>query len=78
MELCSKAIKNHLLSQARSDLAKRELHVESLNKCMGDIRKRKVAQTRALQEVQIEFVESRREQSQARNVKNEGSASSTS
>ena len=28
--------KDHLLSQARSDLAKRELHVESLDKCIGD------------------------------------------
>ena len=29
--------KDHLLSQARSDLAKRELHVESLSKCIGDL-----------------------------------------
>ena len=33
------ANKDHLLSQARSDLAKRELHVESLNKCIGDLQK---------------------------------------
>ena len=32
--------KYHLLSQARSDLAKRELHVESLNKCIDDLQKR--------------------------------------
>ena len=44
--------KDHLLSQTRSVLAKRELHVESLNKCIDD----------TLQEVQNEFVESRREQ----------------
>ena len=28
--------KDHLLSQARPDLAKRALHVETLNKCIGD------------------------------------------
>ena len=28
--------KDHLLNQARSDLATQELHVESLNKCIGD------------------------------------------
>ena len=28
---------DHLLSQARSDLARTELHVESLKKCIGDI-----------------------------------------
>ena len=54
--------KDHLLSQARSDLAKRELHVESLNECICDLQKRTEAQSRALQDVQNEFVESRREQ----------------
>ena len=54
--------KHHLPSQARSDLAKRELHVESLNKCIGDLQKRTEAQNRALQDVQNEFVEYRREQ----------------
>ena len=29
--------KDHLLDQARSDLAKQELHVESLNKCIGEL-----------------------------------------
>ena len=29
--------KDHLLNQARSDLAKRELHVESLNQCIADL-----------------------------------------
>ena len=28
--------KDHLLNEARSDLAKQELHVESLNKCIGE------------------------------------------
>ena len=54
--------KDHLLRQARSDLVKRELHVESLNKCIGDSQKRTEAQSRAPQDVQNEFVESRREQ----------------
>ena len=31
---------DHLLSQARSDPAKGEVHVESLNKCIGDLQKR--------------------------------------
>ena len=31
--------KDLLLSEARSDLAKRELHVESLNKCIGDLQR---------------------------------------
>ena len=53
---------DHLLSQARSDPAKRELHVESFNKCIGDLQKQTEAQTRTLQDVQNEFVESRREQ----------------
>ena len=53
---------DHLLSQARSDLAPRELHVESLNKCIGDLQKRTEAQSRALQDVQNEFVESRQEE----------------
>ena len=29
--------KDHLLSQAKSDPAKREIHVESPNKCTGDL-----------------------------------------
>ena len=31
--------KDHLLNQARSDLAKRELHVETLNECLGGFTK---------------------------------------
>ena len=56
--------KDHLLSQARSDLARKELHVESLDRCIGDLQKRTEAQSRELQDVQSEFVESRREQTQ--------------
>ena len=48
--------------QARSDLARKEIHVESLNKYIDDLQKRTEVQDRALQEVQHEFVESRREQ----------------
>ena len=62
MELLLESSKDQLLIQARSDLAKRELHAESLNKCIGDLQKRTEAQNRALQDVQNEFVESRREQ----------------
>ena len=54
--------KDHLLSQAISNLAKRELHVKSLNKCIGDSQKRTEAQSRAPQDVQNEIVESCREQ----------------
>ena len=54
--------KDHMLNRARTDLARREIHVESLNKCIGDLQKRTEVQDRALQEVQHEFVESRREQ----------------
>ena len=54
--------KDHLLNQARSDLARKELHVDSLNKSIDDLLKRTEAQNRALQDVQNEFVESRREQ----------------
>ena len=53
---------DHLLNQARSDPAKRELHVESPNKCIDDLLKRTEALNRALQDVQNEFVESRREE----------------
>ena len=31
--------KDHLLNQERSDLAKQELHVESLNKCIGELQR---------------------------------------
>ena len=44
--------KDHLLNQARSELAKQELQVESLNKCIGDLQKRTEAQNRALQDAQ--------------------------
>ena len=31
--------KDHLLNQARSDLARQELHVESLEKCIGELQR---------------------------------------
>ena len=54
--------KDHLLNQAKSDLAKQELHVESLNKCIGEPHRQTEDQTLALQDAQCGFVESRREQ----------------
>ena len=54
--------KDHLLNQAKSDLARKESHVESLNKCIDDLQKRMEVQDRALQDVQNEFVELRRQQ----------------
>ena len=54
--------KDHLLNQARSDLAKQELRVESLNKCLGELQGQTEEQRLALQVAQYEFVESRREQ----------------
>ena len=53
--------KDHLLNQARSDLAKQELHVESLNKCIGELQRQTEAQRLASQDAQYGFVETRRE-----------------
>ena len=53
--------KDHLLNQTRSDLAKQELHVESLNKCIGELQRQTEAQRLASQDAQYGFVESRRE-----------------
>ena len=61
--------KDHLLNQARSDLAKPELNVESLNKCIGELQRQTEEQRLALQSAQYGFVESRREQ--ARLLKSE-------
>ena len=54
--------KDHLLNQARSDLTTQELHVESLNKCIGELQRQTEEQRLALQDVQYGFVESEREQ----------------
>ena len=54
--------KDHLLNQAGSDLARNEIIMKSPIKCIDDLQTRTEAQDRALQEIQNEFVESRREQ----------------
>ena len=51
--------KDDMLNQARSDLAKQELHVESLNKCIGEVQRQTEEQRLALQDAQYGFVESR-------------------
>ena len=51
-----------MLNQARSDLAKQELHVESLIKCIGELQRQTEEQRLALQDAQYGFVESGREQ----------------
>ena len=51
-----------LLNQARSDLAKQELHVEFLNKCIGELQRQTEEQRSAIQDAQYGFVEPRREQ----------------
>ena len=48
--------KDHLLNQARSDLAKQELHVESLNKCIGELQRQTEEQRLASQDTQYGFV----------------------
>ena len=53
--------KDHLLNQARSDLPKQELHVESLNKCIGELQQTE-EQRLASQDARYGFVEIRREQ----------------
>ena len=43
--------KDLLLNYVRTDLARREIHVESVNKCIGDLQKRTEEQSRAPQDV---------------------------
>ena len=54
--------KDHLLNQARSDVVKQELLVESLNKCTGELKRQTEEQRMTVQDAQNRFVESRREQ----------------
>ena len=56
--------KDHLLEQAKSDMAKQELHVESFKKCTGELQRQTEEQRLTLQDAQYGFVESRREQVQ--------------
>ena len=48
--------KDHFLDQARLDLAKQEIHVESLNKCIGELHRQMEEQRLALQDAQYGFV----------------------
>ena len=52
--------KDHLLNQARSDLAKQELHIESLNSSSVNYNHKQKSE--GVQDAQYGFVESRREQ----------------
>ena len=54
--------KDHLLSQARSDLMKQEHEVESLNNCISELPQQAHAQRLELQDAQHGHIESRREQ----------------
>ena len=51
--------KDHVFNQARSDLAKQELQVESLNECIGELQQQTEVQRLVLQDAQNGFVESR-------------------
>ena len=54
--------KDHLLSQARSDLMKQEHQAGSLNHCISDLQQQAYAQRLELQDAQHGYVESRREE----------------
>ena len=54
--------KDHLLNQARSDLAMQDLHVKSSKNCIGELQRQTEDQKLALQGARNGFVESRREQ----------------
>ena len=54
--------KDHLLSQARSELMRQEHQVGSLNICISEIQQQAYAQRLELQDAQHGYVESRREQ----------------
>ena len=54
--------KDHLLSQARSEIVKQEHHVDSLNNCISELQEQTHAQRLELQDAQHGFVESRWEQ----------------
>ena len=54
--------KDHLLNQARSEMAKQELHVESLNMCVGEQQRQTKERRSALQDARYGFVESGRQQ----------------
>ena len=55
--------KDHLLTQARSELMKQGHQVESLNKCINELQQQGYAQRLELEDAHHGFLESRREQS---------------
>ena len=61
-DLFLKVIKDHLLSQARSDLPKQEHQVRSLNSCISQLQQQAYAQGLESQDAHHGHVESRREQ----------------
>ena len=54
--------RDHLLTQARSELMKHEHKVESLNKCINELQQQAFAQRLDLENTHHGYVESRREQ----------------
>ena len=54
--------KDHLLSQARSELMRQEHQVGSLNDCISELQQQACAQRLELQDAQHGYIESRREQ----------------
>ena len=54
--------KDHLLSQARSELMKQEHQVGALHNCIGELQQQAYAQRLELQVAQLGYLESRREQ----------------
>ena len=54
--------KDHLLSQARSELVKQEHQVGSLNSCINELQQQAYAQRLESQDAQHGYIESRREQ----------------
>ena len=54
--------RDHLLTQARSELMKQEHKVESLNNCISDLQQQAYAQRLELEDAHHGYVESRRQQ----------------
>ena len=68
-------IKDHLLSQARSELMKQEHQVGSLNNCIGELQQQAYAERLQLQDAQHGYIESRRASSSTRRIIYEGNSS---
>ena len=62
--------KDHLLSQARSELMKQEQQVESLIRCINELQQPAFAQGLELQDAHHGYVESRREQARLQEQSN--------